>query len=366
MTEARAAVQHGSRQVVVERLPVPEPLDDTAVLAVEANGMCGSDWEQYRRGADANDFVTFPLVPGHETVGRIHSIGDVARARWGVDVGDRVAVNSLVSCGICTHCLAGRRLFCRERLIYGYTPTSVAPGLWGGYAQYMALRPNTILYRVAETVSSEDAVLFNPLAGGFDWLCRVGGVGAGDSALIIGAGQRGLSAVVAASVAGASTIILAGRGRHRWKLELAAELGATHVVDMEREDVVDRVREITGGAMVDCALDTTPIALEPVRIAVDSVRPEGVVVFGGLKGGADQVPGLSPDRLCARGISVRGVVGVSDWSKQQAVHTVASGRYPLYRFHTHTVALDEIDRALRIMGGEVEGEEALHVTVKCT
>jgi threonine dehydrogenase-like Zn-dependent dehydrogenase len=362
----RAAVQHGERRVVVEELTLPERIgDDMAVLAVEANGMCGSDWEQYRGRLPAGDFLRFPVVPGHETVGRIHAAGERAAARMGVAVGDRVALNSLVSCGVCRHCLAGRRLFCRERFIYGYAPLSIEPGLWGGYAEYVLLRPNTIVHPLGEDVSAEDAVLFNPLAGGFDWLCRAGGVSVGDDVLIVGAGQRGLCSIVAAVEAGAARIILAGRGRHAWKLRLAADLGATHVIDMEQTDVVAQVRDITGGDMVDCALDTTPNATEPVRIVLDSVRPEGTVVLGGTKGGIASVDGLTPDVLCARGITVRGVVGVSDWSKQEAVRVIAAGRHPLHRLHTHTFQLDEIDLALRTMGGEVEGEEALHVTVRC-
>lgn len=365
--QSRAAVQTGERRVAIEEMSLPDLLDpDMAVLAVEANGMCGSDWEQYRGRHSSSGFVRFPVVPGHETVGRIQAIGERARARWGVDAGDRVAVNSLVSCGACRHCLAGRRLFCPERFVYGYTPTTVWPGLWGGYAQHMLLRPNTILYRLDESVSAEDAVLFNPLAAGFDWLCRAGELRVGDTVVIIGAGQRGLCSVVAAVVAGAARVVLAGRGRRRWKLDLARELGATHVVDLDQEQLVPAVTEITGGEMADVALDTTPVAAEPVRMALDCVRPEGVVVLGGIKGSEAGIDGLSPDRLCARAVTVRGVIGVSDRAKEQAVRVIGSGQFPLNRLHTHTLPLEELDRALRIMGGEVEGEDALHVTITCT
>jgi threonine dehydrogenase-like Zn-dependent dehydrogenase len=103
-----------------------------------------------------------------------------------------------------------------------------------------------------------------------------------------------------------------------------------------------------------------------VRTALDSVRAEGTVVLAGIKGGVSSVDGLTPDALCARGVTVRGVFGVSDWSKQEAVRVIAAQRYPaLARLHTHTFGLGRIDHALRVMGGEVPGEEALHVTVTC-
>src|SRR5204862_5817727 len=112
-----------------------------------------------------------------------------------------------------------RALHGRDRLIYGLTPLARAPGLLGGYAQHVVLQPNTDVYPLPDHLSPEDAVLFNPLGAGFDWTCRVGGTRVGDSVLIIGPGQRGQCCVVAAAEAGASRIIVAGRGRRPWKFD---------------------------------------------------------------------------------------------------------------------------------------------------
>src|SRR4029450_10753098 len=105
---SRAIVQTGPRQLELRELPVPALTDDTALLRVEACGICGSDAEQYTGTIP----VPYPLVPppaqyprptpvpspplpGHEPLGVIEAIGDVAAKRWGVNVGDRVAVESL-------------------------------------------------------------------------------------------------------------------------------------------------------------------------------------------------------------------------------------------------------------------------------
>src|SRR4051794_4867821 len=92
-----AAVQTGERRIEVQSLPRPVDItDEEALLAVEGNGMCGTDWEQYK-GRLAG-VAPFPVIPGHEIVGRIAAIGDAAAVRMGVKVGDRVAVESTVPC----------------------------------------------------------------------------------------------------------------------------------------------------------------------------------------------------------------------------------------------------------------------------
>ena len=358
--DARAAVQTGDRRIELQTLTLPDRLsDDEAVLAVEANGMCGTDWEQYK-GALATT-ARYPVIPGHEIVGRIDRIGPGAAARWRLGEGDRVAVESTVPCGTCVSCRTDRWLFCQNRIIYGLTTVANEPGLSGGYAEYLVLRPHSMVYPLPDHLSSEDAVFFNPLGSGFDWGVRIAETKVGDTVLIMGPGQRGLACVIAAREAGAGQIIVAGRGRRPWKLELARQLGATDVINTDREPVADTVREMTDGALADRAIDTTPHAVEPVLDALDAVRAEGTVVLAAVK--SDGIPGLTA-KVIAKALTVRGAYSVSEWAKRQAIRVLASGRYDLSGLHTHTMAIDELDKAMRILGGEVEGEEALHITVK--
>lgn len=356
--ESRAALLSGARDVTLTTLPIPDELQpDEALLAVEANGMCGTDWEQY----SGNMAIPYPHIAGHEIVGRLVAIGPAAAERWQLSVGSRVAVESIVACGKCVRCLAGQRLFCAERLIYGLTPTSRAPGLLGGYAEYMVLQANSELYPVPDYLTPEDAVLFNPLGSGFDWVCRVAGTGPGDRVLIIGPGQRGLCSVIAAREAGATQVIVAGRGRNPWKLDLALELGATDVINIDERSMVEAVSELTGGALVDRVVDTSPHALASVTDAIGAVRDEGTVVLtAGKDAGGDL--GAAANQIMRKAISVRGAFSVSDEAKRQAIDALAAQRYPVGRLHSHTFRLEQLDEAFRTMGGEV-GERAMHITV---
>jgi threonine dehydrogenase-like Zn-dependent dehydrogenase len=354
-----AAVQTSERRIEMMTLPVPEELgDDEALLAVEGNGMCGSDWDQYL--GLIGQATRYPVIDGHETVGRIARIGPRAAERLGVTEGARVALESICPCGTCPPCVSGRWLFCNNRVIYGLTSLDDPPGLNGGYAEYLWMRSNSRVYPLPDHLSVEDAVFFNPLGSGFDWAVRIAGTQLGDTVLIMGPGQRGLACVIAAREAGAARIIVGGRGLRPWKLDLALRLGATHVVNTDRQTVVDVVREITDGDMVDRAIDTTPHVVRPVEDCMDSLRSEGTLVLTANKEKA--IPRFVA-RIIGKALTVRGAFSVSEWAKLQAVRVLSSGRLDLSGLHTHTLPISELDKAMRILGGEVEGEEPLHITI---
>ena len=101
-----AMVQTGPRKLEQRDLPIPDVGHDDAILRIEACGICGSDHEQFAGVLP----VPYPLIPGHEPLGTIEKIGDGAAARWGVDVGDRIAVETMLGCHACANCYAGSYL----------------------------------------------------------------------------------------------------------------------------------------------------------------------------------------------------------------------------------------------------------------
>lgn len=163
----RAAVQVAPRQIELREFPRPAIGPDDGLLRVEANGICGSDVEAYRghlamgRG---------PTIPGHEPMGIVEEIGDRAAERWGVQPGDRVALEVIVPCRSCHDCLTGRYQACRNRKFgHGVTGIDVPPSLWGGFAEHLYLTPGAVLHKVDKTLPAELAVMFNPLGAGVRW-----------------------------------------------------------------------------------------------------------------------------------------------------------------------------------------------------
>ncbi|MEV6900304.1 alcohol dehydrogenase catalytic domain-containing protein [Amycolatopsis sp. NPDC051372] len=359
---SRAMVQLGPGVLEEQELAVPVLAEGEALLKVEATGICGSDKTQLDGGLAKSGWSSYPVVPGHEPVGRIVDIGAEARRLWGVEEGQLVAVESVVPCQVCDRCTSGLVKFCRNRFSYGFTPTTFGSGLWGGFAEYLVLRPNSRVHPVPAGVPAEVATLFNPLGAGFDWTVRRGGTVAGDAVVVLGCGQRGLACAVAARAAGAQRVVVTGLSRDRHKLDIAAKLGADITLEVDNLpegclDVVTAVRAALDGD-ADRVIDTTPHAVSSIGDAIGIVRPGGVVVIAGLKGGAD-MSGVDADALVLKAVDVRGVVSVESWGYSQALRLLGSDRLPIELLHSHTVALADVREGIELLSRS----DAVHVSV---
>jgi threonine dehydrogenase-like Zn-dependent dehydrogenase len=359
--KTRAVVQTGPRRLELRELPVPEVTEDDALLRVEACGICGTDVEQYAGLIPAR----FPLIPGHEPVGVIERIGAGAQERWGVRVGDRVAVENYLPCGHCAACLEGRYPRCETRggnFGYGHIPLARPPGIWGAFADYMHLDASSIVHRLDPDVPAGLATLFNPLGAGYRWAIEVGNTRPGDSVVVLGTGQRGLAAVIAARAAGANRIIVSGLASDAHKLALAEKFGATDIIDVEAEPTADRVFELTDGACADVVLEVASSATAPVVDALHCARPGGTVVLAGIKG-FKPIPDFVSDVIVIKELTVKGVFAVTARAYRWAVRTLEASPLPLAEMHTHDFVLADTEQAIRTLAGEFPGEHAIHCSV---
>jgi len=365
--KAKVVVQTGDRRFEVTEHEVPPVTAGTALLAVEACGLCGSDVEQYKGAFSAKGIATYPLIPGHEPVGRILEIHPDAARNWGVSAGDRVVVEPHLSCGHCRTCLGGGYHLCKEVRptglpAYGFLPLDYGHGLWGGYSTFLHLVPRTVLHRIPDEMPIELAAQYQSLAAGVRWAVQVPKTALGDSVLILGPGQRGLGSVIACREAGAGQIIVTGLRRDEHKLRLARALGAHHTIVVDEEDTVARVMEITGGRGVDVAVDVVPASPQPIVDAVGAVRVGGTVIIGGVKGGTTKVS-LDSDRILFREITIKGVYSQGSPAYVEALRLLAENRYDLARLHTHSFPLEQADTAIRTLAGEIPGVEAISVSL---
>jgi len=334
------------------------------VLRLELCGICGSDIEQYDGRFAAMGWVRGPTIPGHEPLGIIDEIGERAAERWRVARGDRVVIEPLIPCERCEACRAGDRTKCSgwgRNYAYGLLETDIQPTLLGGYSEYMYLHPNTVMHRVSPSLPAEVAVLFNPLAAGIRWACRESDLSMGDTIVILGAGQRGLSCVIAARAAGAGKIIITDLARASAKLDFALELGADAVIVADEEDPVARVQELTGGRLADVVVDVTPVATQPVIDAIEMVRNGGTIVLGGVKGGPTAA--IDPDRLVYKSITMRGVFTVDSSAYREAIRLLERGGPPFERMHTASYGLDRAEEAILHLAGRTDRPPAIHVAI---
>ena len=223
----------------------------------------------------------------------------------------------------------------------------------------MHLDPFSIPHRVRADIPPSIAVIFNPLGAGFRWAVELPRTGPGDTVLILGPGQRGLTSVIAARAAGADRIIVTGLTRDAAKLALARELGADHTIDVEQEDVRRRVRELTGGHGADVVVEVASYTTEPVSEALWLAATHARVVLAGVKG-FKPVPDFVSDLVVVKELTVMGAFGVASRAYEAAIRLIESGRVPLARMHTHDFALEDAERAIQMLGGEVPVEQIIH------
>ncbi|SEG89518.1 Threonine dehydrogenase [Actinacidiphila yanglinensis] len=359
-----AAVRTAPGTTELREFPMPDIPDDGALLRVEVAGICGTDVKMYAKPPFAD-----PVIMGHENVGTIARAGRAFTERKGLREGDRVFVEHYVGCFRCAWCHAGEYRHCEatdwrtnpDARRYGYTSADNPYRLWGGFAQYLYLPWNSVVHRVPDGVSPELAGLVTPLSNGIEWALVTAGVRYASTVLIQGPGQQGLSQVVACKQAGAALIVVTGTTRDAARLALARELGADAVIDVTREDPLERIRELTAGKGVDVVLDCTAGAgTAPLLLGVDAlVRREGTMV---VQGELAAFPDFPLKKITEKSISVKSARGHSYRSCELALEQLASGRFPLERLGTHTFGLAETDRAIRTVGGEYGGD-AVHVSL---
>jgi threonine dehydrogenase-like Zn-dependent dehydrogenase len=354
--KSRVMMQVGDRKLVEQEWEVPPVGPTEALMQVEACGMCGSDVEQYRGTFAANKILRYPLIPGHEPIGRIVEIGKAAAKAWGVKVGDRVALEPNLSCGRCEMCLNGNYVNCRSLMppgappAYGFTPADVGHGFWGGYSDYMHLHERTILHKVPPQMPLALASLYQPLAAGVRWAVQLPNTRLGDSVLILGHGQRGLGSVVATRRAGASQVIVTGTSRSKKKLEIARALGAHHTIEADTENVVERVMAITNGRGVDVIIDTVPVATQPIVDAVEVARIGATIILAGIKGPVGL--SLNVDRIVYKEITLKGVYSQGAPAYREAFRILSENPPGLSALHTHEFPLERAEDALLTFGKE--------------
>lgn len=353
MEKVLAAVRTGPSKTEIREFPMPEIPADGALLKMEVAGICGTDVKLYKTPPSPA-----PVIMGHENIGYIAKAGREFTQRKGFKEGDLVFVEHYVSCGKCAWCHKGQYRHCEntdwrynpEAIRYGYTSAEKAPHLWGGFAQYVYLPWNSVVHHVPQGVTPELAGLVTPMANGVEWSLFDGGVGYDSTVLIQGPGQQGLSQTVVCKQAGAALIIVTGTSKDAARLRMAKELGADHVIDVNAEDPLARIKEITGGKGVDVVLDCTAGAgTLPILLGIESLkRRAGTMV---VQGEMAEFPNFPIGRLTVKAITIKSARGHSYESCELALQQLASKRFPLERVTTHRFGLKDVDLAIKSVGG---------------
>lgn len=227
---------HGIGDLRYEEVPMPSPKPGEVLLKIRAVGICGSDIPRvYTKGT-----YHFPTVIGHEFAGEIAAAEDVAL------VGRGAAVFPLIPCGKCPECLAEHYAQCAAYDYYGSRRD-------GAMAEYLAVKKENLCL-VPDGVSYEEAAMCEPAAVAIHAF-RQSGAKPGDTMLIYGIGTIGLIIAEWARAAGVQNIVLAARTDD--KVEFARKLGFGLAFNVNRTDLVAKVRELTDGRGAEVCIEGT-------------------------------------------------------------------------------------------------------------
>lgn len=324
----------------------PEPAADGVVIAVEATGVCRSDWHTLA-GHDPD--VTLPHVAGHELAGTISALGADVR---GWRVGERVTVPFVCACGRCAQCVSGNQQVCDDQFQPGATH-------WGSFADLVAIeRAETNLVRLPDSLDSATAAALGcRFATAYHALVDQGGVRPGQWVVVHGCGGAGASAVLIAAACGAR-VLAVDVAPHA--LELAIELGAARTLHPgEHDDPAAVIRELTGGGAhlsLDCAgLPASAAA------SVACLRTRGTHVQVGLLPPGHGVPPIPMHRVIAGEQRILGSHGMQAHRYPEMLRFVEQHELRLERLIGRRIGLAEVPAALRAMDDPVASERGVTV-----
>jgi 2-desacetyl-2-hydroxyethyl bacteriochlorophyllide A dehydrogenase len=254
-SKMKAVVTHGPHDYRFEEVEVPSVGAGEILIKTEVCGICAGDIKAYKGGevfwgSDKNPpYLEVPAIGGHEFVGRIVDISPEAAEEKGFKPGDRVTAEQIVPCGKCRYCENGQYWLCAPHDVFGFKYY-----LNGGFAQYVKLPRNALVYRVPDDLPLESAALIEPFSCSMHAVDRAKITG-GDVLVISGCGPLGLGMVTAARQRNPAKLVVLDLSDDR--LKMAAEFGADVCINPGKTDAVKAIKDMTGGYGCDVYIEAT-------------------------------------------------------------------------------------------------------------
>ena len=306
-----AAYMTAVKKIEIRYFDIPELRPGEVLLEMAYIGICGSDAHFYESGQRKGIDFALPFILGHEASGTVIAVAEGVTM---LSVGDKVAIEPQVSCGICELCKTGRYNMCPD-VVFPSTPPHD-----GMLRKYFAF-PAHLCHKLPESVSLLEGALIEPFAVGLYATMR-GGTSLGQTVVVIGMGTIGLMTVLAAKVMGASNIIAIDLFNNR--LECAKEMGATAVVNSQDCDPIKTVTELTGSIMADVVFETAGSRATAAMTGKMLKRCGTIVLVGNVSG---ETPYEFMDLMYREG-EIRTIYRYKN-NFPLAISSVASGRVKL-------------------------------------
>ena len=344
----KAAIYEGIESIRVAEVPEPQVNPDYPVkIRVDACSICGTDVRTYRHGKYN---VIPPQIIGHEIAG---TVVDRLDSVAGLEVGDRVTMSAVVSCGACYYCSRGLQNRCVEWTALGYEHP-------GAFAEFMTIPSRLIDFegvnKIPDGAPATAACLCEPLA------CCINGqelsrVELGDTVLIIGGGPIGVLHSGLARVMGSTKVMISERSPLR--RGLAQKLGADVVIDPSSEDLKQRVMDETDGRGADVVIIAAPSGKAQEEALHLAAKRGRINLFGGLPKDNPNIT-IDANLVHYRELFIHGSADSTPRQNRIALDLISSGRIAAGDLVTHTLPLERLVDGI----GIVERREGMKVVIQ--
>ncbi|MFD1144588.1 zinc-binding dehydrogenase [Larkinella insperata] len=307
-----------NKLTVTER-PLPHFSADEVLLNVSACGICGSELETFKNQSPRR---VPPLIMGHEFCGTVEKMGANV---VGYAKGDRVASNSVVSCGTCDPCKRGLTNLCKNRQVFGMHRG-------GAFGEYVNV-PAHCLVPMPEKITPQAACMAEPLANGIHIVNLTRHLNP-QKVLVIGAGPIGLVTQQAFQALLGVPVYVADLRNER--LAIARKLGAVATINSAQEDLVAAIDRFTGQEGIDLVVDAVG-NFQTNQQALKAIRPGGAIVLIGLH--ENSQPFFTYDIILAEK-QIIGTYAATQQEINESLHLIASGQVDVTSW-VHYYALDD-------------------------
>lgn len=274
----RAIVNYGPLDYRLENVPDPIPGPEEVVIRVKASGLCASDLKCYHGGPSFwqgnPPYVKPPVIPGHEFVGEVVALGEGAKEKYGIDIGDKAVAEQILPCWECRFCKTGKYWMCERNYVFGFQGGIDD----GGMAEYAKFPKGSIIHKVPKELPDEYGALIEPLSCAIHAVER-GEIQLGDTVVISGMGPIGLMMLQVAKLKNPGLLI--ALDTRDFRLEVAQKLGADIVINVAKEDAVKKVKELTDGYGCDVYIEASGYP-KSVPQGLDMIRKLGTFVEFGV------------------------------------------------------------------------------------
>lgn len=327
----RAMVYHGNKDLRLERVPEPVPDFGEVKMQVDLCGICATDIEEYQYGPvfishSAPHPLTgkmLPIITGHELTATVVEIGQGVED---VELGTRVAVHGILTCGTCSWCRKGYTSQCPFIAPIGFARD-------GGLAEFLCW-PASHVIPLPNHVSSEEAALVEPTSVAYHAFYK-SCPQAEDTVAILGVGTIGMLAVQIAKAAGTKVFAIDLSQR---KLDMAERLGADATINSSISDIPKTLMELTEGIGPDIVIDCAG-GSNTTKLAVESVRKGGRVVLVAIY---TSTPKFDFNSIVGTEISITGSIANNITDAQNAVKMIGSGQIQTKPLVSDIIGLESV------------------------